>query len=80
MSCGRTDRLGASSTLCHAHHSCVHATTDGVVPTSRPWDVTPIFRSSLTATSSHPHRVMGGVRFKGVLTARPFFATGACPM
>ena len=28
MSRGRFDRLGASSTLCHAHHSCVHIVTD----------------------------------------------------
>ena len=32
MSCGRIDRLGVSFTLCHAHHSCVHVVTDGVVP------------------------------------------------
>ena len=38
-----------------------------------------ISRSSLTATPPHPHRVMGGVRFKEVSMARPFFATGACP-
>lgn len=79
MSCGQIDRLGVSSTLCRAHHSCVHVITDGVVPTSRPWDVIPISRSSLTATPSHPHHVMDGVRFKGVLTARSFFATGVCP-
>lgn len=28
MSRGRIDRLRASSTLCHAHHSCVHVVTD----------------------------------------------------
>lgn len=32
MSRGRFDRLGASSTLCHAHHSCVHIVTDTPPP------------------------------------------------